>query len=199
MNQYLHTVHQWFATRNLQLSTEKSTATLFTASGQPKSASSSSSPSMVTQSPPPPPLQKSEESPWTRNLELRARNSILKAITSSYWGKSTEAILMAYGQLPVANYATAIWSQQLSQTNWNKLQVCQNTALRIATGCLKISNVHHLHSESLILPVKQHCDLLTLQYLQSCQRPAHPCHALVTAPPPSRSIKRGLHQLQYST
>ncbi|XP_067621395.1 histone-lysine N-methyltransferase SETD1B-like [Eurosta solidaginis] len=53
----------------------------------------------------------------------------------------------AIGQ-PIACYASPIWSPSLKTTHWKKLQACQNTALRTATGCLLMSPEHHLHNEA---------------------------------------------------
>ena len=58
--------------------------------------------------------------------------------------------------------------------NWNCLQTLQNHALRTATGCTKMTSVDHLHQETNVLPLKQHAELLTKQYLASFHHPSHP-------------------------
>ena len=68
----------------------------------------------------------------------------------------------------------------------------QNSALRIATGCVRMSPIAHLHSESKILPVKDHLSLLSAQYLASCLQPGHPSHATVTADSGPRAKKNTL-------
>ena len=52
----------------------------------------------------------------------------------------------------------------------------QNTALRIVTGFHAITPEDHLHQETKVLPVKNHCTLLTRQHLIKCERPDHPNH-----------------------
>ena len=43
---------------------------------------------------------------------------------------------------------STIWSPFASDTNINKLQITQNTALRIATGWTTDTNTQHLHDET---------------------------------------------------
>jgi len=53
-----------------------------------------------------------------------------------------------------------------------------NEALRVATGCHKMSHADHLHVETKLLPVKFHSELLAKQYWLSCYQSHHPCHHL---------------------
>ena len=55
-----------------------------------------------------------------------------------------------------------------------KLQNIQNQALRIATKCLKMSTVDHLHRETKVRPLRPHCELLTKQYLAATYQSFHP-------------------------
>ena len=41
-----------------------------------------------------------------------------------------------------------------------KLQTIQNSALRIATGCVKMASIDHLHEETEMLPVQEHFSLI---------------------------------------
>ena len=50
----------------------------------------------------------------------------------------------------IINYAAPVWSTNLRDTN---IQYTQNKALRIATGCHKMSSVDHLHVEAKMLKV----------------------------------------------
>ena len=52
-------------------------------------------------------------------------------------------------------YASSIWSALASSTSINKLQVMQNAALKIATGCTHDTNIHNLLDETLILPIHE--------------------------------------------
>ena len=41
-----------------------------------------------------------------------------------------------------------VWSPNLHDTNYRKIQYTQNEALRIATGCHKMSSIDNLHTEA---------------------------------------------------
>ena len=62
------------------------------------------------------------------------------------------------------NYGAPIWTPNLSASNWNEIQSKQNAALRVATGCLKMNAVDHLHAETKILSFKEHCKILSKQF-----------------------------------
>ena len=47
----------------------------------------------------------------------------------------------------------------------------QNEALRIATGCHKMSSVDHLYVEAEMVTVREHSELLFAQYLGRCLEP----------------------------
>ena len=65
----------------------------------------------------------------------------------------------------IINYAAHVWSTNLRATNYRNIQYTQNEALRIATGCHKMSSVAHLHVETKMLKVRQHSELLSTQYI----------------------------------
>ena len=52
-------------------------------------------------------------------------------------------------------------------------ETVQNAALRTATGAHKIASINHLHQESLTLRVKDHSDMLSVQYLVNCLEEDH--------------------------
>src|SRR5207244_5875770 len=76
----------------------------------------------------------------TKLTKAKANKSInlLKTLTSTKWGKQKETILAIYKALtrPIIEYASTIWSPIVKPTNIAQLQTTQNTALRIATGCI---------------------------------------------------------------
>uniref|UniRef100_A0A8D8YIE5 Uncharacterized protein n=2 Tax=Cacopsylla melanoneura TaxID=428564 RepID=A0A8D8YIE5_9HEMI len=90
------------------------------------------------------------------------------------------------------NYTAPIWSPHICTTNWKKLQTLQNAALRIATGCHLMSHQDHLHIETQVIPIKEHNELLSLQYLTGCLIPSHTCNEIVTATQPPRAIRKTL-------
>ena len=67
---------------------------------------------------------------------------------------------------PALQYASSIWSPLASLTSINKLQVMQNAALGTAIGCTQDTSKHHLHDETLILPIHEHLQLYASLYIQ---------------------------------
>ena len=65
----------------------------------------------------------------------------------------------------------------------------QNNTLRIATGCVKMTNIDHLHEESQMLSVRKHNELLMKQYLIACYLPSHPNYHIVMNNPTPRRIR----------
>ena len=103
---------------------------------------------------------------------------VLKALTSTKWGKQKETIVATYKAItrPILEYASTIWSPIASTTGITKLQTIQNMALRIATGCTSDTNIQHLHNETNILPLNAHLKLHSSQLRQKSQHPTHPLH-----------------------
>ena len=60
----------------------------------------------------------------------------------------------------IANYAAPVWSKNASESNIGKIQRAQNEALRIITGSHKMSSIDHIHSETKMLQVEDHLNLL---------------------------------------
>ena len=114
---------------------------------------------------------------------------ILRALAGSSWGCQKEVILMTYKALilPIINYACAVWFPMCAQSKLDQLQVIQNSALRIATGCHLKASIHHLHAECKLLLVKEHLELLCSQFLVGTLREVHPSHSVVRSLPARRS------------
>ena len=124
---------------------------------------------------------------YYKHIEItttKARKTIqrLKALTSITWGKQNETILATYKAITrlILDYVSTIWSPIASDTNINKLQITQNTAHRIATGCRADTNTQHLHDDTHILPIKEHLQLHVSQIRQKLQHPTHPLHYITT-------------------
>ena len=82
---------------------------------------------------------------------------------------------------PAQEFASSIlWSPLASSNSMNKLQVMQNTELRNGTGYIHDTNKHHLHDETLILPIHEHLQLHASQYKQNTKNPSHPLHKHTT-------------------
>ena len=96
---------------------------------------------------------------------VSGRNNILKALAGTSWGQQKETLLMTYKAVgrSIINYAAPVWNTNLCDTNYRNIQNTQNEALRISTGCHKMSIVNHLHAEANMLKVWEHSELLSAQ------------------------------------
>ena len=83
--------------------------------------------------------------------------------------------------------------------NYRKIQYTQNEALRIATGCHKMSSIDHLHTEAEMLKVREHSELLSAQYLARCLEPGNVCHPITTRAIPERQMKEKLYTKHRNT
>ena len=114
--------------------------------------------------------------------KVSGRNNIFKALAGTSWGQQNETLLMTYKAVgrSIINYAAPVWSPNLHDTNYRKIQCKQNEALRIATGCHKMSSINHLHKEPEMLKVREHSEVLSAQDLARCLEPGEPlvCHTL---------------------
>ena len=128
-------------------------------------------------------------------IRASSRLKILKALAHTSWGHQKETLLTTYKSIiqPIINYAAPIWYPNASVSSIRKLQNIQNAALRIVTGCHKKSPVQHLHTETKMLPVDKHLDLLCTQFLANTLRPLHVLHTRVTTPPGPRKMKETLY------
>ena len=84
---------------------------------------------------------------------------------------------------PILNYAAPIWFTQVSSSHLDKLEVIQNKALRVATGCHQKAGASHLRAETGVLPLRAHLELCGQQFYASALQPLHPSHVIVTSLP----------------
>ena len=118
--------------------------------------------------------------------KVLSRNNLLKALAGSSWGKEKETLLTTFkatGQ-SLLNYCAPIWTPTLAPTNWNELQVAQNANIRTALGCVKMSSQDHIHAEAKTMPVKEHCEMLSKQFLLATTLPEHPNQENLSTSPP---------------
>ena len=126
---------------------------------------------------------------------VSSRNNILKALAGTSWGQQKETLLMTYNKAVgtlIINYAAPVWSTNLRDTNYRNIHYTQNEALRIATGCHKMSSVDHWHIEAKMLKVREHSELLSAQYLARWQEAGNVCHSITTRETPKRRMKETL-------
>ena len=115
----------------------------------------------------------------------------MRALAGTNWGQQKETLMLTFKSLirSLITYACPIWFPNAKPSSLNRLQTLQNAALRIATGCVKMTSIGHLHAEASVLPVTDHLSLLSSQYLARCLVPSNPSHSIVTAPSGPRSMK----------
>ena len=106
------------------------------------------------------PLQRSKHD--TVNSDRRCQDTHLKesqdsrssmlwqAVSASSWGKDMETLLTTYSAIgkPLLSCCAPIWTPVLSETNFNKIQVAKINSLRTALGCVRKSDIDHLHAEA---------------------------------------------------
>ena len=203
INAYLNTLDEWFKSRNLFISPSKSTATVFTTA---TNEVNEELPIQIGDEPVPTVKKPKFLGITFDNLhnfrqhtsdlrnKLNTKNNVLKALTGTDWGKEKETILSTYKAIgqSLINYGCPIWTPAISNSAWDQLQVAQNTALRTALGCHLMTKEDHLHEESKIMPVRDHCEMLAKQYLLATQVRNHPSPVNLSSPPPPRLMKRTL-------
>ena len=130
--------------------------------------------------------------------KAKSKVNLLKMVAGSDWGQNKEIIETTYKAIgrSLLEYAIPIWSPIISKTSWSKLQTIQNQAMRIATGCHAMSPIDHLHRETKMLPVKDHGDLLTKQFLLNCYLPGHPGNKFSDTPANQRNLKPNILKLR---
>jgi hypothetical protein len=113
------------------------------------------------------------------------RKNLLKAVSGSDWGHDKETLFLTYKALveSVFSFCVGIWFPNCKPSNIARLQIIQNAAMRLMTGCHMASSVAHLHAETKLMPVDEHLSMLCAQFLASCLRRCHPSHNVVQLPP----------------
>ena len=94
----------------------------------------------------------------------------------------------ALGRL-IANYGAPVCSINASETNIDKIQHTQNEALRIITGSHKMSSIDHIHSETKMLQIEDHLNMVSAQYLVQCLDTDNVCHHITKMDLPPREMK----------
>ena len=92
---------------------------------------------------------------------------------------------------------TEVQSSFQKETNIGKLQRDQNEALRIITGSHKMSSIDHIHSETKMIQVEDHLNLLSAQYLVQCLDTETVCHHITKMDLPPREMKETIFTRHY--
>ena len=124
-------------------------------------------------------------------IKARSKLNVLKSLAGSTWGQDKDTMLITYKSTcrSTLEYAAPIWTPAISETSWSKLQSIQNQALRLATGCLRMSSIDHIHQETKVLPVKEHSTMFSKQFTASFFLPRHPGHKHLNKPKAARNLK----------
>ena len=129
------------------------------------------------------------------------RNNVLKALAGTNWGQHKETLLMTYKALgrSIANYAAPVLSTNASESNIGKIQHAQNEALMIITCLHKMSNIDHLHSETKMIQVEDHLNLVFAQYLVQFLDTENVFHHITKMDLPPREMKETIFTRHYQT
>ena len=99
----------------------------------------------------------------------------------------------------IANYAAPVWSTNDSESNIGKIQRAQNEALRIITGSHKMASIDHIHSETKMIQVENHMNLLSAQYLVQCLDTDNISHHITMMDLPPREMMATIFTRHYQT
>ena len=124
---------------------------------------------------------------------MQQRNNVLKSLTGSTLGCDKETLLTTYLAIKGRSILSYCCSDRMPShmgIDLSRLQRAQNSALRIATGSPKMADVAELHQEALKQPVRQHDELIFLQFALACHLPQHSRHQLCHRPPDDRPDRR---------
>ena len=84
---------------------------------------------------------------------VSGRNNILKALAGTSWGQQKETLLMTYKAVgrSIINYAAPVWSPNLHDTNYRKIQYTQNEVKNDRKATLQA-----LHTAAVVKAVQCH-------------------------------------------
>lgn len=119
--------------------------------------------------------------------------NILKALTGTTWGCSKEVLLQTTKAIikSLALYGAPAWTQLLSQSRLNTLEICYRNALRICAGLTKDTPIVHIYAETQMLPLREECELARQQaYLSMAKSTTHPNRGLKARRQPERKTDR---------
>jgi len=201
INIYIDKLVDFLAERDLIVSPEKSTVTFFT----PDTKEANINPRIIIKGEPvrldktPKLLGVTFDTMYTFSKHIKesikkakTKLNIIKSLAGTTWGQDQETLIITYKSVcrSALEYAAPIWAPAISDTNWSKLQSIQNQALRVATGCLAMSGIDHLHQETKVLPLRIHSNMITKQLMASFFLPAHPGYKHLRQDKAARNLKK---------
>jgi hypothetical protein len=201
LQEYLGSLQIWLKKNRLTVSPAKSTSTLFTnythENNYNPQLSLNGAPIPLNKSPQILGLKYDTHMTFTPHTtdsiaKTLSKTNVLKALTGTKFGCQQETITKVYRQYVRTNlnYASPAWAPAVAKSNLDRLQVAQNGCLRTATGCVKSTQVQHLHDETKVLPIRDHLNMIGTQFIAKIYNPAHPNHNLTSLPRRSRHMKQ---------
>ena len=123
---------------------------------------------------------------------VSSRLRILKALMGAGWGQQKETILVTFKAKirSMMTYAAPVWFP--NARNIRRLQVIQNSALKVVTGCHAAASSEHVHVECKMLPVAESLAMSCSQFLAGALVPSHPSYGIVTMDSGPRPMKSTL-------
>ena len=209
INKYAEEVISFLAERELKVSPEKSTTTLFT----PDTREVYIHPQVMLNGQLVPlernpkllgviydPMFTFSKHVTTTVDKAKKKINIIKSLAGTSWGADKETLELTYKSIVRSGleYGVPIWGPIISTANWTKLQTVQNQGLKITTGNHVMASKDHIHQETKILPLKEHGDLLTKQFHLNCHLPGHPGNKHLNKPAQPRSRKLTARKYQDS-
>ena len=90
------------------------------------------------------------------NQKALKRTNAIKAVCSRNQGLKQQEGTTIYKAIlkSTLNYGAATWTPNVSETNWKRLEARQNDGLRAIIGCLKMSLVDRIRTETMCIPIK---------------------------------------------
>ena len=120
------------------------------------------------------------------------RINILKCIAGREWGADRRTLLHLYTTLirPILDFNAFLFGN-ISQTQSNKLESIQNSALRVAIGALRTTPIKNLNIETNIPPLVRRREYQLLRYLaRSAARPETTSFSIMSQPVPDELTDR---------
>ena len=104
------------------------------------------------------------------------RLAVLKAVAGAEWGQDQDLLANTFKMFVRSSYsyAAGIWGPVVKPgLVERRLQPIQNAALRLVSGCHRMASSDHVHHETKVLPVLEHTEMLSAQFLASCLQNIH--------------------------
>ena len=104
--------------------------------------------------------------------EANIRLSQMRALACSTWGCSPATLRTLYSGYvrSVLEYGAEVWGCLISDTNVKKLEVLQNKAARLITGCVSSTDTQSLLLEANLYPMETRLQLLSVKKRESMIR-----------------------------